>query len=79
MFEISNASPSLFHRIWPIAVVALSMIAAVTWTGIIGYGVYRLSALAFYITSLSTLLLRCPLCPRKLPRLSPTGVSAMGQ
>jgi hypothetical protein len=47
MIDPAKPPPSLFHRIWPIAVVALSMIAAVTWTGIVGYEVYRLSALAF--------------------------------
>jgi hypothetical protein len=39
--------PSLFERIWPLAFITISLIAVVTWTGIIGYGVFRLSALAF--------------------------------
>jgi hypothetical protein len=42
-----KTSPSLFERIWPVAFITISLIATVTWTGIIGYGVFRLSALAF--------------------------------
>jgi len=45
--DLNTTIPSLFQRIWPIAVIVLSMIAAVTWTGIIGYAVYRLGAWAF--------------------------------
>jgi hypothetical protein len=47
MIDQPVTTRSLFLRIWPITVVALSLIATVTWTGIIGYGIFRLTALAF--------------------------------
>jgi hypothetical protein len=43
----ATTSPSLFKRVWRVAFIAISLIAVVTWTGIIGYGVFRLSVLAF--------------------------------
>ena len=43
----SKISTSFFERIWTVAFMGISLIAIVTWTGIIGYGVFRLSALAF--------------------------------
>jgi hypothetical protein len=42
-----NAPSSLFERVWPRAFIIISLIAVVTWTGVIGYGVFRLGALAF--------------------------------
>jgi tryptophan-rich sensory protein len=39
--------PSLFERIWPVAFIAISLLAVITWTGIIGYGAFRLGGLAF--------------------------------
>jgi len=42
-----NAPLSLFERIWPVAFITISLIVEAAWTGIIGYGVFRLGELAF--------------------------------
>jgi hypothetical protein len=43
----SKTPLSLFERVWPATFITISLIAVLTWTGIIGYGVFRLGALAF--------------------------------
>jgi hypothetical protein len=43
----SKISTSPFERIWPVTFIGISLIATVTWAGIIGYAIFRLSAFAF--------------------------------
>jgi hypothetical protein len=43
----SKIPTSLFERIWPVTFIGISLIASVTWAGIIGYAMFRLSAFAF--------------------------------
>ena len=33
---------SLFGRIWPVAGLAVGLIATVAWTALLGYGLFRL-------------------------------------
>lgn len=37
---------SFFHRIWPMAIIAIGVIATAAWTGLLGYGLFRLGKLA---------------------------------
>ena len=41
------SSATLFHRIWPPAVLALGMVLTVAWTALLGYGLVNAVALAF--------------------------------
>ena len=33
---------SVFHRVWPVAVVGAASIASATWTGFLGYELFQL-------------------------------------
>jgi hypothetical protein len=45
---VALAAPSLshpitlFHRIWPVAGLGIAVIATVTWSGCLGYELFRL-------------------------------------
>jgi hypothetical protein len=45
---VALAAPSLshpitlFHRIWPVAGLGIAVIATVTWSGFLGYELFRL-------------------------------------
>jgi hypothetical protein len=34
---------SLFDRIWPVAALAVGLIATVAWTALLGHGLFRLA------------------------------------
>jgi hypothetical protein len=38
---------SSFHRIWPTTAIALGFIAAIAWTGFLGYAIIKLIAWTF--------------------------------
>ena len=44
---LSARPVSLFHRIEPVAIIALGLILSVGWTGLVGYGLFELGKLAF--------------------------------
>ena len=33
---------SLFHRVWPVAYLAVGLMTTVAWTALLGYGLFRL-------------------------------------
>jgi hypothetical protein len=37
----------LFHRVWPPAALAVGLIATMAWIGVLGYELFKLSALTF--------------------------------
>jgi hypothetical protein len=41
------SSATLFHRIWPPAVLVLGMVLTLTWSAFLGYGLVNAVALAF--------------------------------
>jgi len=44
---LAPADDALFHRIWPRAIITLGLGLTAAWTGLLGYGLVRLIALAF--------------------------------
>ena len=34
---------SRFHRIWPVAALAVGLMVTVAWGGLLGYGLFRLA------------------------------------
>ena len=45
---LAPADDNLFYRIWPQAMIALGLGLTAAWTGLLGYGLVSLIALAFY-------------------------------
>jgi hypothetical protein len=41
-------SISLFHRTWPVAVLASAVIVNLAWVGFLGYGFFKLVEPAFF-------------------------------
>jgi hypothetical protein len=39
---------SLFHRAWPVAVLAAAVIVNLAWMGFLGYGFFKLVGPAFF-------------------------------
>ena len=33
---------SLFHRVWPVACLAVGLMTTMAWTALLGYGLFRL-------------------------------------
>jgi hypothetical protein len=44
---LAPANDNLFYRIWPQAMIALGLGLTAAWTGLLGYGLVSLIALAF--------------------------------